>query len=296
MCGADFPLKVSELGEANAVAMSYGDEIRPPAAIPGWRHAALAGPRTALCAGAERAGAAGANGAVAIPASAGATGARRDPSLGAGSAGHRAPARCGCAGRTAAVDLCARCWRRKPTTFLMTPCCRKAARAPRTQPAYYAPPQVQPAPRSRAVPPLGPMRGPAATTAMTMPAALKPPATLACPIVSALDRWVARRRAAGGAALVRLAGRHHQADRLLFVPRNGRRRRRLHVRARLRRRARRRRLHARRRPQITVKDGWHGTPEEQGFLHDVQLSPARLSRRCWRPATTSITTTTSTWT
>ena len=22
---------------------------------------------------------------------------------------------------------------------------------------------------------------------------------------------------------------------------------------------------------ITVKDGWHGTPEEQGFLHDVQL-------------------------
>ncbi len=23
--------------------------------------------------------------------------------------------------------------------------------------------------------------------------------------------------------------------------------------------------------KITVKDGWHGTPEEQGFLHDVQL-------------------------
>ena len=22
--------------------------------------------------------------------------------------------------------------------------------------------------------------------------------------------------------------------------------------------------------KITVKNGWHGTPEEQGFLHDVQ--------------------------
>ncbi len=32
MCGADFPLKVSALGEAPA--MSYGDDLRPPAAIP----------------------------------------------------------------------------------------------------------------------------------------------------------------------------------------------------------------------------------------------------------------------
>src|SRR4051812_34044012 len=33
MCGADFPLKVSALGEASP-AMSYGDDLRPPASIP----------------------------------------------------------------------------------------------------------------------------------------------------------------------------------------------------------------------------------------------------------------------
>ena len=32
MCGADFPIKVSALGEAPA--MSYGDDLRPPASIP----------------------------------------------------------------------------------------------------------------------------------------------------------------------------------------------------------------------------------------------------------------------
>src|ERR1051325_799850 len=33
MCGADFPLKVSVLGESQA--MGYGDELRPPGSIPG---------------------------------------------------------------------------------------------------------------------------------------------------------------------------------------------------------------------------------------------------------------------
>ena len=42
---------------------------------------------------------------------------------------------------------------------------------------------------SAALPALGPMRGPQ-TTAAIMPAAVTPPATLACPLVSALDRWV----------------------------------------------------------------------------------------------------------
>src|SRR3954467_9297404 len=34
MCGADFPLKVSAIGEGNS-AYGYADEIRPPGAIPG---------------------------------------------------------------------------------------------------------------------------------------------------------------------------------------------------------------------------------------------------------------------
>jgi len=34
VCGADFPLKVAALGES-ASAMSYAEELRPPASIPG---------------------------------------------------------------------------------------------------------------------------------------------------------------------------------------------------------------------------------------------------------------------
>ena len=33
MCGADFPLKVAALGESSA-ALGYGDDLRPPGAIP----------------------------------------------------------------------------------------------------------------------------------------------------------------------------------------------------------------------------------------------------------------------
>jgi hypothetical protein len=147
--------------------------------------------------------------------------------------------------------------------------------APRTQPAYYAPPQYQPPPQ-RAAPPLGPMRGPAATTAMSMPAALNPPATLACPIVSALDRWVsqgvqpaAMRWFGSPVATIKQIGsyscremvgaggdfvsEHAFGDALDvagFTLADGR--------------------------AITVKDGWHGTPEQQGFLHDVQLSACEM--------------------
>ena len=48
--------------------------------------------------------------------------------------------------------------------------------------------------------------------------------------------------------------------------------------------------------KITVKNGWHGTPEEQGFLHDVHLYACEIFTTLLRPATMSITTTTSTWT
>src|SRR5690242_18714221 len=34
VCGADFPLKVSALGEGGGVPMAYGDDLRPPAGIP----------------------------------------------------------------------------------------------------------------------------------------------------------------------------------------------------------------------------------------------------------------------
>ena len=99
---------------------------------------------------------------------------------------------------------------------------------------------------------------------------LKPTATLACPIVSVLDRWIAEsvQPAAQrwfGARVVEIKqisayscrgmngnpGAHisehafgNALDIAAFTLSDGRR--------------------------ITVKDGWHGMPEEQGFLRDVQ--------------------------
>jgi hypothetical protein len=136
---------------------------------------------------------------------------------------------------------------------------------PRTQPAYNAP--VYQAPRTP--PALGPARNPNAPVAAV--ATLSPPATLACPIVSALDRWVS----AGvqpaalhwfGSPVVEIKqisayscrgmvgtrtshiSEHafgNALDVAGFVLADGR--------------------------KITVVKGWRGTPEEQGFLHDVQL-------------------------
>jgi Extensin-like protein C-terminus len=135
------------------------------------------------------------------------------------------------------------------------------------QRAYNAP-NYEP-PQQRTLPPLGPMRGP--QNATLIPAELAPPAKLACPIVSALDRWVSEgvQPAAihwfgqpvteihqiGSYACRDMigAGTDHISEHAFgnaldisgFTLANGR--------------------------TITVKDGWHGTPEEQGFLHDVQL-------------------------
>ena len=105
-----------------------------------------------------------------------------------------------------------------------------------------------------------------------MPAAVTPPATLACPLVSALDRWVSegvqpaalrwfgaqvteikqisayscRGMVGSGTSSISEHAFGNALDIAGFTLADGR--------------------------KITVKDGWRGTPEEQGFLHDVQLS------------------------
>ena len=117
-------------------------------------------------------------------------------------------------------------------------------------------------------PPLGPARGDPVTA--VGPVAVKPIATLACPIVSVLDRWLADsvQPAAQrwfGARVVEIKqisayscrgmngnpsahiSEHafgNALDIAAFTLADGRR--------------------------ISVKDGWHGLPEEQGFLRDVQ--------------------------
>jgi hypothetical protein len=138
--------------------------------------------------------------------------------------------------------------------------------APRAQSAYNAP-DYQP-PVQRLPPALGPARGPYTPVPE---AELKPAAKLACPIVSALDRWVSdgvqpaalhwfhspvvviHQVGAYSCRDMVGAGTRHISEHAFgnaldisgFTLANG------HT--------------------ITVKNGWHGSPEEQGFLHDVQL-------------------------
>ncbi len=142
------------------------------------------------------------------------------------------------------------------------------------RPAYdaraYEPPRREQEQQRYTPPPLGPARGPYSPAAI-QPAELKPAATLACPLVSALERWVSegvqpaalhwfrspvveiKQISAYSCREMNGAGGHgvsehafgNALDVAAFKLADGR--------------------------TITVKDGWHGTPEEQGFLHDAQL-------------------------
>jgi len=126
--------------------------------------------------------------------------------------------------------------------------------------------QVRP-PQAPAVVPAGP--GEQLTGPVT-PVAVSPPATLACPIVSELERWIATSvqpaamhwfgapvaeikqisayscRGMNGNPYARISEHAfgNALDITAFVLADGR--------------------------TITVKNGWHGLPEEQGFLRDVQ--------------------------
>src|SRR6266566_2835458 len=122
--------------------------------------------------------------------------------------------------------------------------------------------------------PLGPSRDPA--LAITSgPAAVAPAATLACPMVSALDQWVteavqhaAQRWFGEGVIEIKQISAYscrsmngqrgapisehafgNALDVAAFTLADGR--------------------------KVTVKDGWHGPPEERGFLHDVQAAACR---------------------
>jgi hypothetical protein len=134
----------------------------------------------------------------------------------------------------------------------------------------YSAPYSQRPDAAPALPRLGPAQG--NPVAAFGPVAVKPAATLACPIVSVLDRWLADsvQPAAQrwfGARVVEIkqisayscrgmngnSNAHisehafgNALDIAGFTLADGRR--------------------------ISVKDGWKGMPEEQGFLHDVQAS------------------------
>jgi hypothetical protein len=285
MCGADYPFKVSALGEAPLT--SYADDLRPPAAIPG---ASADMPRWPSN---EPRYAPPQRGVPVAPAQGGQmrwmTGPQGiDRSQGAGEPMSISPPQGELRGETQDAPMQAAPLP-PPTTYQNYPAARPSSypgAAPRAavrpsdipedavvppggsaavpaQRRYETPPTYQP--QSYQPPRLGPTRAPYAVPA----AELKPAATLACPMVSALDRWVSDgvqpaalrwfkapvveisqlgsyscRGMVGGSGV----SEHsfgNAIDIAAFTLIDGR--------------------------KITVKKGWHGTPEEQGFLHDVQL-------------------------
>jgi hypothetical protein len=126
-------------------------------------------------------------------------------------------------------------------------------------------------PASPAVPPLGPPAVPLVTAAIA-PVEVQPPATLACPIVSALDQWIS--------GAVQPAALHWFRQPVVEIKQisayscrgmNG------NPNAHISEHAFGNALDVAEFDladghKISVQYGWHGTPEEQGFLHDVQAT------------------------
>ncbi len=145
------------------------------------------------------------------------------------------------------------------------------SRAPLTPPAPQSPEEYEPVRRPE-VPPLVPLGGSRGSQLAdgAIPVSVNPPATLACPIVSELDRWIAGAvqpaalrwfgspvaeikqisayscRGMNGNPYARVSEHAfgNALDIAAFTLADGR--------------------------TITVKNGWHGLPEEQAFLRDVQ--------------------------
>jgi hypothetical protein len=242
-CGAQFPLKVAALGEGSA-SFGFADELRPPASIgnqPRWPVSPPPPPSPAPYSDQ----------------------ALRQPGYGAPSNGPISLSAPGVVPQEDEIDLPAEGTPGQPSY--------------RGAPAYpprdryqtpYSPPYSPPSAAAPALPRLGPAQGDPVTA--VGPVAVKPTATLACPIVSALDRWLADsvQPAAQrwfGARVVEIKqisayscrgmngnpsahiSEHafgNALDIAAFTLADGRR--------------------------ISVKDGWKGMPEEQGFLRDVQ--------------------------
>ncbi|RXH19167.1 extensin family protein [Bradyrhizobium guangzhouense] len=247
-CGAEFPLKVAAIGEPSS---SYGfadEELRPPGNVGNQPRWPVSQPQQNYPASNYPQRSNYPESAVRQPAGYGAS---------SGPVSLSAP---GVAPQEDEIDL--------------PPEGTDAAGAARymNAPSYPArPPGPAPysqAPAQQPLPRLGPAQG--NPVSAVGPVVVKPTATLACPIVSELDRWFADTVQPSamrwfGARVVEIKqisayscrgmnGNPHAhisehafgnaLDVAAFTLADGRR--------------------------ITVKDGWHGMPEEQGFLRDVQ--------------------------
>jgi hypothetical protein len=253
VCGAEFPLKVAALGESLGSFGFADDDLRPPGNIgnaPRWPisqpppQQASPYPDTAM---------------------------RQQPGYGAPSSGPISLTAPGVAPPDEDdIDLPS-----EGTPGLSPPAGRGPYQDTQAYPPRdYSPPYSQrpdaAAPQADHPPRLGPAQG--NSVAAFGPVAVKPAATLACPIVSVLDRWLADSVQPAamrwfGARVVEIKqisayscrgmngdSRAHISEHAFgnaldiagFTLADGR--------------------------HVSVKDGWKGMPEEQGFLHDVQAS------------------------
>jgi Extensin-like protein C-terminus len=236
ICGAEFPLKVAAFGEGNSSFGFADDDLRPPGNVGSQ-------PRWPISQAPPQPPPYPQN-------------TMRQPGYGTGSSGPISLTAPGVAAERGEIEL-------PPDGTPET--AEQGVRQPYGAPAY--PPQAAPLPR------LGPAQG--NPVAAVGPVAVKPVATLACPIVSMLDRWLAD---SVQPAAMRWFGQRvveikqisayscrgmngnpnahisehafgNALDIAAFTLADGRR--------------------------ISVKDGWKGMPEEQGFLRDVQATACR---------------------
>ena len=245
VCGAEFPLKVAALGESNSSVGFADEDLRPPGNIgnqPRWpisqpppaSSRASSYPETAV----------------------------RQPDYGAGSTGPISLTAPNVAPEEDEIDL--------PADGQPNQQGYPAQGYPSREHYLDRPASAAPQMPPQSLPRLGP--GPDISTASVGPVAVKPVATLACPIVSVLDRWLAesvqptamrwfgsrvveiRQISAYSCRGMNGNSRAHISEHAFgnaldiagFTLADGRR--------------------------ISVESGWKGTPEEQGFLHDVQAT------------------------
>jgi hypothetical protein len=242
VCGAEYPLKVAALGESIG-SFGFADELRPPGSIGNAPRWPVSPPRAAP------------------PPSSYPDSSMRQPG-GYGTASN------------GPISLSA--------PGVVPPEEDEIARASDGPPGRggYPPPSAYPRDRGPApyserpattpLPRLGPAQG--NSVAAFGPVAMKPPATLACPIVSALDRWLAdsvqpaamrwfgirvteiKQISAYSCRGMNGNSRAHISEHAFgnaldiasFTLADGR--------------------------VVTVKNGWKGMPEEQGFLRDIQAA------------------------
>jgi hypothetical protein len=246
MCGADYPLKVAALGESLGSFGFADEDLRPPATIGNQPRWPVQQPRP--------------------PYPQASTYPQNYPENAVREPGYAAPPN-GPISLTAPGVAPAS----EEDEINLPPEGMPGARAPINRGPYPAPQAYPPAGAQNYPPPrLGPGQG--NPIAAVGPVAIRPTATLACPIVSALDRWLADSVQPAamrwfGARVVEIKqisayscrgmngnpsahiSEHafgNALDIAAFTLADGRR--------------------------ITVKDGWKGMPEEQGFLRDIQAA------------------------